>query len=257
MNKKSFMMMLALLFVPSIVSATTWFSCDGSTACGSKYANYSGGKFSIGHQSDSPTGNPNVWKWTYYVGPAGPGTATLWPAMSGMGSPSEMWGEFWYKFSPGFEYNGIVNKIVYFNPSNTMAACIQNGGSVPAGPQLTPQGPNITNYYSNKGSGDFAVFPTGVWHKYKSYWKMNSHGNYDGVWRVWIDDVLVAEHTKVYYAHNNETISSVSFAVIWGGMSGYIEKEQYLYIADIYFGSTDPGPGGKKLPSPPSNIKIE
>ena len=248
----------AFLLVPNVILAATWFSCDGSSLCGSSVSEY-WGKVGIGTQSDSPTGKSGVWMWTLPAGmPGGEGVGNIWlPGVVPSGA-TEMWVQWYWKYSSGYAYNGIVNKQMYFDPSNTMGM----GIIWDIGISMGPQGPNATVYWPNLGakvSNDplWYVNQTGVWHKFKARYKMNDNGKYNGVFQAWVDDVMVTNRTDVYYS-NGLTLSTPYFALIYGGASGDVPKLQYQYIAGVYLGSTDPGGSSTsvKIPGVPTKLTI-
>ena len=255
MRKHAFPYLAVFVFVflsvPVIVHASTWFSCIGDTFCGSSVSNY-WGTVSIGNQSDSPTGNTGVWMWTYQKDmPGGEGVGNVWPALSMPSGQNEMWVQWYWKYSPGFIYHSVVNKQFYFYPSNTMGM-----GIIPdTGVNLQPQGTNQSNYFPNVNKSLFYITP-GTWHKYKARFVMNSNGVWNGVYQAWVDDVMIANYSNVYYG-NGESISSPAFVVIYGGMGGSVPQNQYFYMAGIYIGSTDPGGASQmKIPMSPGNLNI-
>ena len=256
-NKKMFFFTLLLfvfLMIPRIILAATWFSCDGDTFCDSGVSNY-WGTVTIGSQSDSPTGKSGVWTWTYKKGmPGGEGVANVWPAFSVPSGAQEMWVQWYWKYSPGFVYHGVVNKQFYFHPSNTMGI-----GIIPdIGISMMPQGTNAAAYWPNVDKSLWYA-SVGVWHKFKARYVMNSNGAYNGIYQAWVDDKLVANYTNVYYG-NGETITKPAFVVIYGGMGGSVPQDQYLYMAGVRIGSTDPGGGAlpnTKIPSVPTKLIID
>lgn len=246
--------LICFLAIPGAVSAATWFSCTGDTFCNSSVSNY-WGTVTIANQPDSPTGNPGVWMWTYPSGmPGGEGVGNVWPALNMPTGAQEMWVQWYWKYSPGFVYHSVVNKQLYFYPSNTMGM-----GIIPdTGVNCQPQGPNQDNHFPNVNKSLWYVQNPGTWHKYKARFVMNSNGVYNGKYQAWVDDVLVADYSNAYYG-NGEPISSPAFVVIYGGMGGSVPQKQYFYMAGLYIGSTDPGgtsPTPAKIPLSPSKIII-
>ena len=272
MRKHTTLVLALLLFVflliPSIVLAATWFSCIGDTFCGASTQPYGNCSIDIAYQSDSPTGNPNIWRWTYAKGtPGGEGIAAVWLPQP-PGGAQEMWAQWYWKYSPGFSYHGVMNKQLYFQPSNTMGMGISGGGvEGNAHVMMTTQGQNMkaheplvnmNSWYAN----------TGVWHKYKARYVLNTGNKYNGIYQAWIDDVMVADYSNVYYQDGTSQFSSPVMMVIYGGIGGSVPQTQYLYMAGLYFGSTDPGggsyrsidPGGgsyQKIPLAPTIIEIK
>jgi hypothetical protein len=268
MMKKCVAWVLALLLIPSIVGAATWFYCTGDTFCGAGTRVFDPG---VGNNIDlvsgqsSPVGATNVWRWTYGKGSGdGQGIANVSPAVSIPSGSQEMWAQWYYKYSPGFIYHGVGNKQFYFQPANTMIYLSGGGVAGAAHWEMTPQSTNSQMYEVNANTGS-SYASTGEWHKYKAHYKLNTGNQWNGAYQLWVDDVLVANYSTVYYESGSNQISAPQWVVIWGGSgSGPVPQTQYLYMAGLYIGSTDPSaslpspaPAPGNLPSPPSKINIQ
>src|SRR3972149_5318863 len=238
-------LLLAFLLIPSVVLAATWFSCTGDTFCGSSTSNY-WGAVDLVSDSSSPSGSSKVWRWTYPSGmPGGEGVGNVWPAISMPSGAQEMWVQWYWKYSSGFVYHGVVNKQLYFYPSNTMGM-----GIIPdIGVNMVPQGPNIDNHWPNVDTSYSWYTTTGVWHKFKARYVLNTGSQFNGIYQAWVDDVKVSDYSGVYYQNGTSQITDPAYVVIYGGVGGSVPQTQYLYIAGVYLGSTDPGGG----PPPPTD----
>jgi hypothetical protein len=236
-------LMAAILLVPGSGSAATWFSCAGDSFCGAGTVNY-WGTVDLASGQSSPSGSSTVWRWTYPAGmPGGEGVGNVWLPQP-PGGQKEMWVQWYWKYSSGFAYHGVVNKQLYFYPSNTMGM-----GIIPdIGISMVPQGPRSTGYWPNVTKSYSSYTATGVWHKFKARYVLNSGNQPNGIFQAWADDVLVSNYSNVYYADGSTSLSDVNFVVIYGGVGGSVPKTQYLYVSGVYIGSTDPG--GGPLPPP-------
>lgn len=254
MMKKCVAWVFTLLLIPSIVGAATWFNCSGDTLCGSSTQVFDPG---VGNNIDlvsgqsSPVGGTNVWRWTYGYGSGdGQGIANVYPAATIPGGAQEMWVQWYYKYSPGFIYHGVMNKQLYFSPSNTMGMGISGGGVAgQAHINMVPQGPNANRYDVNVNTSSW-YGDTGNWHKFKARYVLNTGSQSNGIYQAWVDDVMISNHSNVYYINGTDQFSAPIWCVIWGGQgSGPVPHTQYLYMAGLYIGSTDPG-GGLPIPVP-------
>jgi hypothetical protein len=166
---------------------------------------------------------------------------------------TEVWVQWYYKYSSNFRYHGSGDKQMYFNPSNVQGTIVY--GSYPNGEMdMEPQGGShagqtVWTYPPNQGAsvgGDshWYLVP-GTWHKYKAYYKGHTGGNMNGLYKMWIDDILVSDWSNVWYGGgDNYTFaggSNLRWDVIWGGMGQTLDRVQYLSFSDLYIGSTDPG----------------
>jgi len=260
MMKKCVAWLLVLLLIPSIVGATTWFSCTGDTFCGSSL-NQWWGTIDLASGQSSPSGSTNVWRWTFKNGtPGGEGIASVYPASSMPNGAQEMWLQYYWKYSPGFQYHGVGTKQIYFKPNNIIGAAISSDGHFGMAPQ-GGSGASI-NHWPNVNTSTW-YFSTGVWHKYKARFKWNSPGQSNGIYQLWIDDILVSNYLNVIYGDYGEglTEGGLGFVVIWGGAGGVISGTHYFYVSGVYIGSTDPDGGGLpplgKAPFPPSRLSIQ
>ena len=252
--KRRLLIAVAFLLVAGNASSATWFECSGDTFCGAGVYDYAGTADLTSGQS-SPTGSTNVWRFTYPVGTTvGNGIAG---AFFGVPDPTtEMWFQYYYKFSSGFTYQDIATKHGYFyttgpNSSNFMFAM----GSRSYGFGITPQGTDFANYPPNLGAsvgGDAGwYFDTGIWHKVKLHFVFNTGSNWDGVYEAWIDDIKIANYSNVMFDSQYNGWESGGINPIWGGNSGNsVPQTQYLYVAGLYVGSTDPGGGATDIQPP-------
>lgn len=274
MAKKCLAWFLALLLVPSVVGATTWFSCDGDTLCGSSVVSWPSNPSTnpdIGYQSDSPTGNPRVWRITFLPGIGdGAGVGDIWPSNNVPSGVKEIWVQWWWKYSSGFTYEGVSDKQFFIwsnSPGGTAfdVAAMEfwaGEGVNPSQITMLPQGPNGMAYPPNKNLARGAWYRNpGTWHKYTAHYKWNSAGQWDGVYQAWVDGVQISDYSSVYFGNNGEGIGYVDWSITYGGRGKYMPNgPQYLYFAGMYIGSTAPSDLGGisamsgKSPLPP-NIK--
>lgn len=225
-----------MLFVAVNAGAAEWFYCAGDTFCGKSTSDY-WGTVDLASGQSSPTGSTNVWRWTFPSGmPGGEGVGNVWTGDSVPGGQQEMWVQYWWKYSSNFTLHPIMNKQMYFYPSNTIGMSIVTGDGV----VISPQGPNGVRYTPNLGAGTGYIAP-GSWHKFKGRYRLNTGSSFNGIWQAWVDDVQVANYSNVYYQDGSSELSAANMIVIYGGTGGSVPQTQYMYVAGMYLGSTDPG----------------
>ena len=258
-------MIKKLLFVPIILFiagnsfATTWFSCNGDSFCGANYWNYStGGVWDISADPTSPEGNANVWRLKFPAGfPGGEGVGNVDVSMFTPQNAKEMWVQFYYKVSAGFQFHPVEMKLYMFYPANTIAM----GLKPTIGAECGTQGGGQCGYPNVRTDVWYTTSSRGVWHKYKAHFKQEtSAGANNGIYQAWIDDIMVSKYSNSAYGTAAAPFTAQQFVIIWGGMGGTVATTQYLYFDGIYIGSTDPGAGStinSKTPSPPGSLKIE
>jgi hypothetical protein len=247
---------ICILALSGTVHAATWFTNDGSNKGAGTWEIQYHGVVEYGvSESDSATGKPSngkVWRWTFP--PFTPQSewdlsdsiATVWPGSAPPSGQNEFWIQYWWKYSPGFDWHPVANKQFYFNPSNVIGAILRSGDP-PTLMAMGPQGPNGQSYYPNVNTDNW-YGNTGQWHKYTGHYKMNTSSSWNGIYEAWVDDIKISDYDYVYYADGTQNLTpgGISFAVIWGGVVQWLPRvgTGYLYIDDIYIGNTAPGGGG-------------
>lgn len=236
-----------LLFLTTSAFGSSWpinDPADNFTVCDGTW-NYSGTVDVVTDTTD-PNSPPNVWRFTFPSDIVSADIAMVYYGFAS--SKDELWVQYWFKYSGGFNYHDIANKQVYFyttgfgvtTNSNLMLALNSERQM-----NITPQGSDFANYPPNINTSTWYTDVPGSWHKVKAYFRFNTGANWDGLYKLWIDDVLVSDYSNVAYDRRSEvTHSWEGFGIrpIWGGMSSETPGQvQYLYVNGMYAGATDPG----------------
>ncbi len=193
---------------------------------------------------------------------------------------TEIYYGYWVKYSSPFSWHPIATKqsfTVNRTPSagnvgtsqDNMALTISGltGTYMAATAQLwwnnctyTPRPDWATqvctrNYNQNKAS---MTFVPGTWYWVETYSKMNTVGNglsssHDGIYRVWVNDVLMMEHFDVVLRTNNSVFGLVkNTPILGGGGTWTLPQTQYVYYDHSVTSTTRIGmPGGIAPPPPP------
>jgi hypothetical protein len=171
---------------------------------------------------------------------------------------SEIYAQWWFKYSSGFRWNTITNKMVYVLTGTTsadvnftvmthhyntsMSTATQHPSDSSLNQTFKPSSPTIS---------------TGVWYKAVLRAKMNTAGQNDGIYQLWINDVLVTNQSNVLYRRAGQSalnFIAFRFDPVYGGGPEAIPSEQYLYVDGVRVQTTPIGTGGGGEPedtSPP------
>ncbi len=250
-----------LFAITTSAHAVEWVNCNADTFCGAGVWDYTG-TVDIVSDPSSPDTTSNVWRFTF---PRGITSSDI--AMVYFGFPSsvtEVWMQYYFKYSSGFVFHDVATKQIYYyttgfgstNNSNFMLALNSEKRL-----NITPQGSDFANYPPNINTTTGYTDVTGTWHKVKTYFKFNTGSNWDGKYKIWVDDVLVSDYSNVMFDSRYLGWGGMGVRPIWGGMSSQeVPATQYMYVDRFYLGSTDPGGGpvpAGKSPMPPTTLKIE
>jgi hypothetical protein len=93
------------------------------------------------------------------------------------------------------------------------------------------------DYFDNMGAGP--QFRPGVWQQVEMYFKLNDDKRENGVYKLWVNGVLVQSYTNVTMINGAKGATTgfyeLHFDPIWGGESGKIkQRDDYLYIDHVY-----------------------
>jgi Bacterial Ig-like domain (group 2) len=77
----------------------------------------------------------------------------------------------------------------------------------------------------------------GAWHQFETYMKLNTIGQSNGVWKWWLDGVLIGDYENMQFI--NSTHSSGFFgrsmALVWGGQGGTPKtRTDYVWFNHMY-----------------------
>lgn len=249
---------VTLLFLSINAHAATLFECNGDTFCGANVQLFEwGGNVDLASGQNSPTGSTNVWRWTIPAGfPMGEGVGNVWLPNPPAGT-KELWVQYYYKYSPGFYFYNI-NKQMYMQPGNTMNIGLISDRGV----NLQPQTSGLSNHFPNIDKSYSRYVNTGVWHKFKARYVLNTGTSWNGIFQAWVDDVMTNDYSDIKYENNPNTFFEPVLLMIPSGGGPANPKTGYWYIAGVNLSSTDPGGGPtsdnrEKNPNPPSDLIIK
>lgn len=139
--------------------------------------------------------------------------------------------ENWQGHDSGVNKLGFVwihdNAAVYFSAQGTGDGTIRPRirlQDVPDGARNLE--PNVSD----------AVVERGQWHRWEIQLVSNTPGSPDGIARIWLDGVLVSDHTDVRYsgASQANVWQHVFWYPVWGGMDDAVHDDMSLRISDYY-----------------------
>lgn len=93
------------------------------------------------------------------------------------------------------------------------------------------------DYFDNQGAGP--QFRPGEWQQVELYFKLNDNGRENGVYKLWINGVLVQSYDKVTMINSSKGARMgfyrLHFDPIWGGNIGQVkQRSDFLLIDHLY-----------------------
>lgn len=93
------------------------------------------------------------------------------------------------------------------------------------------------DYFDNQGAG--AQFRPGTWQQVELYFRLNDDGRENGVYKLWVNGVLVQSYTNVTMINSSvgatRGIYRLHFDPIWGGNIGQVkQRDDYMLIDHVY-----------------------
>jgi len=251
---------LILLLLPATALATfpidwNWNSIGGGWDCQSRPRCATGGHVGECFAVEYTAGTPDpsyALKFTYPLGyTPGGDPAACW---NNFGSPkNEIYGQFYFKFSPDYTWNPVQNKMVIIQ----IGPGAQGAGDIIAVQRSShkmtfqTQYAETVNYYANTPGYDPEIV-SGQW--YKITWRqvINTPGVANGILQMWINDTLSHNYNTVQYRRSTEgslAFYEWSLMPIYGGIIGPPKpKEEYFWIDRTIMQAT-PIDSGKSLPA--------
>jgi len=178
--------------------------------------------------SNAPFGQ-EVLEWTYTAGDLVGGDVLLY--MLGNPTVVKAYCCISHQFSPNYSWHSNGEKFWY----PTITTPVEGGNSTSIGVRFTssatdPDGANNRfSFNSQIGGGDSLFYPgntsgylvKGQYQTIEMFIQMNTPGNADGIWRAWVDGVLVADATALRYTNYPGAAQSVfSGALRFNGVRG-------------------------------------
>lgn len=206
-------------------------------------SDYSVGVTETGSASDL------VARARYRAGTTGGGSPIGTGTALSFGDRSELYVEFWLKYSDNFQgHDSGVNKILFITDKSYggggdpafIAAYGANSSTLTL--QVRLQGPGSEhsasigsgNLRPNLGSGSIE---RGQWHRVELVLVMNTGTNSNGEAHAWLDGSKVIEYRDVRFedaSGSDHRFDSVRWGPIWGGIDDTVENDMYLWMDDIY-----------------------
>jgi hypothetical protein len=142
--------------------------------------------------------------------------------------PTELWVQFYVKFSDNYVWHSIGNKLIYMRMGRETAIgkVFQTNHFLGVNNQWV-DGPNIgwsTQHSTNSKLNqtiyqECPEFKRGEWQKIVFQIKMNQPGKYDGIGRIWLNDALIVDASDIMWlnARNSGGIADFAITPLWGG----------------------------------------
>jgi len=227
---------------------------------------------SVDREQNAPGSSGGALRFTYPANwPPGYEPGKSWVVISPQ--VEELWTEYWFKYSSGFQFQQTTNKHVYwvlsYDPREGDFTLMTNGSrKMFMGTQPKAGGSSGTHnvlLYANLSYDP--TIEAGVWYKATVHIKLNTATNpYNGIFRLWINDTPVMNHTNVNYrsgAHINAKMSTLELVPVWGGGGGPNKAKTDYFWMDAIRVQTAPitiggsGSGSNNLvPMAPSNVAV-
>ena len=261
-------LVLILLFIPSYsyswTSITHWNSSNENgwytwESAGTTTAN-------ITLTPAQPDGYPTTLRITTPAGMTSNAGQQIAGASIAFDSEDEMWAQYYVYYPSDYTWHPIAEKISGWDwPSNTTNNLLLVWGeeNLLMAPQL-----GWTKYIEFTSNTGYNPYQTkNHWYKFKEYVKMNTAGQFNGVYQLWVDDRMVMNYSNVPYRNTGDKSGFTKFVelLVWGGQGGNItlraDMHQYrgtsvVSSQDIIYPQTGSNPTGYK-PMSPSNLIIK
>jgi len=231
--------------------------------------NYAGGSITdTDHVPHSPSRCVQHSFPVGHKGGTGRGTleAGLWPRP---GPDEELYTEWSFKYSSNWQWHTISNKQFYWmiNNGSTANWCIIVTWS--GNMRMTYQNNTFGTTNFNPNQEQNLQVQRGVWYTVRTYTKLNTNGQANGIFKLWMREsnnpnfTLISNHSNVPYLQGSEMnggIGWVQSTSVWGGLGEEKTVADFYYVDAIkissanFFGDMsgggDPGDPGDPDPDP-------
>ncbi len=209
---------------------------------------------SIENATNTPAGGGALrmqWAAGSYVTSVGGGRAEYSQLPAGL---TEIYIGHWVKWSSPFDWNPVGTKIDYMTMRDIVGpglgrdnflTMIQNNGTTFTFTQQLWQAPGTQNRYNNRSNVNIQK---GQWYWLEIHARLNAVGSSNGFLEIWLDDVLIMQHSDVTYRTTNTTIGNFQHSPEWGGGGGTINQAQYIWFDHTVLSTTRIGRPGS-MPS--------
>lgn len=96
----------------------------------------------------------------------------------------------------------------------------------------------VTSQYWPQNLNASKMIVAGQWHHFETYMKLNDIGSDNGIWRWWLDGVLIGEYTNVRFITGTRSSGFFGrkFQLVWGGQGGTARtRTDYVWFDHLYF----------------------
>lgn len=233
---------------PSGLSQISENFFDGKNEDG--WQNDGSSQYSIVTDADDPGPGDQVAEFNRSSGSGdGSATVTIWRDLPT--SPTDLYVDFHYKYSPNYGLHNFVNKIGIVDDGNVSGGSnpvvfATNGGSGCDDKQgavqfeVHIQGSETRTLTRNVGSPGDDEWLRGEYGQIEMYFVASSaEGVADGEVHVWLDGIKIIEYTDVVLQDGSGGGSigfdTLKFANVWGGSEGCTTSEaQQEFLAKVY-----------------------
>lgn len=213
------------------------------------------GPASITNEDHAPGSGPNSLRFDYSPGTlSGYEPTNVW-LQNGIPSASEIYTQYWFKYSDNWYWHFAANKQAYWYIGEGVNFWI---GVAEQQMILEPQNydgvGNSARWYPNLAT---KRIEPGVWYKFKMRTVLNTASNQDGIIEMWIDDVKIMHRTNIRYATGikaGSKLNQFAFYPIWGGGGNTKPSNQHFYVDDFKISTVDFNNENQKSPTSPGNI---
>ncbi len=198
----------------------------------------------------APESPPNTLQSKFPNGfPSGSAPVSMsgWDAAGqSAGQKSKIYLSYWIKIAgPDYENQAVLTKmgfVGYGQPINlasnqgffvllgTGTQAIQSAFNL----QFRQQNLLARNLAQNVDSR--ALMTCGVWHQWESVLELNTLGQSDGKFRMWIDGIKILDYSDVVYITAGNTLKFNNFVwnPTWGGRGGTRTRDDYILMDHVY-----------------------
>jgi hypothetical protein len=81
----------------------------------------------------------------------------------------------------------------------------------------------------------------GTWHQFETYMKLNTIGQSNGIWKWWLDGVLIGDYENMQFINSTKSSGfwGRSMNLVWGGQGGTPKtRTDYIWFNRMYMSGT-------------------
>jgi hypothetical protein len=201
----------------------------------SPFNNNETGLSDIYSDTTAPDGTHSL-RYTYPAGfESGYAPDTVWLTFP---HEDELWIQFYFKLSDNWEWNPIIQKLVYFRCGDPELE--RTNHMMGIGYWVEHAAIFGTQFRDTHDSipfpgGDMSLLPTDTWHKVVLHMKINTPGKYNGIGQIWLNDKLIVDASNILWIEKEDSGGFHTFQLepIYGGGGPSVKEEMYIYYDDF------------------------